>query len=152
MPFGAVAVWYNRCQLDYAALFTPLMQQAEKALQGKSISMSEQSGLTILVITRPKAYIAMMIPHKIFVDDQELGKVRNGKTQTVEVSPGKHLIYVKQSIFVRTNSLPLDCLPNQTIRLQVTQNNSFLQVFLALTGIGRLFLTRRANLTLERLP
>ena len=152
MPFKTITLWYNRCQLDSAALFTPLTQQAEKTLQGKSISMSEQSGLTILKITRSKAYIAMMIPHKIFVDDQEIGKVRNGKTQTVEVSPGKHVIYVKQSIFVRTNSVPLDCLPDQTIHLQVTQNNSFLQVFLALTGIGRLFLTRRANLNLERLP
>ena len=152
MPFGVVALWYNRCRLNSSALVTPHMRQAEKALQGKHIRMSEQSGLTTLIITRPKAYIAMMIPHKIFVDDQELGKVRNGKTKTVEVSPGKHLIYVKQSIFVRSNSVPLDCLPNQTIRLQVTQNNSFLQIFLAVTGIGRLFLTRRSNLNLERLP
>src|SRR5947208_2035612 len=114
--------------------------------------MAEQSTRTILEITRPKTYIAMMIPHKIFVDDQKVGQVRNGKTQTVEVSPGQHVVYVKQSMFVRTDSLTLDCLPKQTIRLQVTQNNSLLQILLGITGIGRLFLLKRANLILERLP
>ena len=114
--------------------------------------MTEQSNLTVLEITRPKTYIAMMIPHKVFVDDQQVSQVRNGKTQRVEISPGQHVIYVKQSMFVRTNSLTLDCMPKETIRLQVTQNNSLLQILLGISGIGRLFLIKRANLYLERLP
>ncbi|MEP7290038.1 MAG: hypothetical protein ABI947_30185 [Chloroflexota bacterium] len=114
--------------------------------------MSAKSNVTLVEITRPNAYIAMMIPHRIFVDDQKIGEVRNGKTQTFEVSPGTHEIYVKQSRFVKSNHLSVECAPNQTIRLQVTQNKPLKQTLLAVTGLGLISLPKRANLYLELLP
>jgi len=114
--------------------------------------MSGKPNVTRLEITRPSAYIAMLVPHRIFVDGKKVGQVRNGKTQTIEVAPGQHEIYVKQSMFVKTDPLTLDCAPNETIRLQVTQIQVTKQALMGITGIGRLFLMRRKNLLLERLP
>src|ERR1041384_3911539 len=113
--------------------------------------MVSSSNLTILEITRAKAYIAMAIPHKVYVDEQKSGEVQNGKTQTFEVSPGQHTVYVKQSMWVQSNSLSLDCSPNQTIRLQVKQNSALSQILLALIPFGGLILKKRDNLTLERI-
>ena len=113
--------------------------------------MTSSSNLTILEITRAKAYIAMAIPHKVFVDEQKIGEVRNGKTQTFEISPGQHNVYVKQSMWVQTNTLSLDCSPNQTIRLLVQQNSALSQILLALVPFGGLILKKRDNLSLVRL-
>ena len=112
--------------------------------------MAGQSTITTLEITRQKAYIAMMVPHRIFVHEQLIGKVRNGETQAFQVGSGQHTIYVRQSLFVVSNSVSLDCLPEQTIHLEVTQNRSVLQIILAVTGIGLMFLPKRHNLNLER--
>ena len=114
--------------------------------------MSTKPNSTILEITRPSAHIAMLVSHKIFVDGKKVGAVRNGKTQTIEVSPGQHEIYVKQSMFVQTNHLILDCAPNETIRLQVSQNKPGQQLLMAMAPAGLFFLRRRNNLFLERLP
>jgi len=96
--------------------------------------MVSSSNNAILEITRPKTYVAMMIPFKVFVDAQQVGTVRNGSTQSFEVTPGHHVIQIKQGRMVRSNTLALDCASNQTIRLQVTQNSLFQQFFRKYTG------------------
>lgn len=90
--------------------------------------------IAFLEVTRPKAYVAMMVPCKIMVDGQKIGEIRNGKTATFEVSAGQHTVQVKQGWLVRSGSLILDCPPNHTIRLQITQNSLFKQLFLKFTG------------------
>src|SRR5262245_60431390 len=104
--------------------------------------------MTVLEITRPKTYVAMLVPHRIFVDDIEIGKVSNGTTRTFEVSPGLHTVQIKQGAMVRSNTLSVNCLPNEITRLQVTQNSLFRQFLLKFTGKK---LSEVTNMTLEPL-
>ena len=96
--------------------------------------MDRLSTRAVIEITRPKSYVAMMIPFKVFVDDQQVGAVRNGSAQSFEISAGQHIIIIKQGRLIRSNDLSLNCSPNQTIRLQVTQNGVFRQFLLKFTG------------------
>ncbi len=105
--------------------------------------------MAVLEITRPKTYVAMLIPYKVFVDDRQIGKVNNGTTDTFEVSPGLHTVQIKQGAMVRSNTLSVNCSPNEVTRLQVTQNSFFRQFLLKFTGKK---LSRGTNMTLESLP
>ncbi len=105
--------------------------------------------MTVLEITRAKTYVAMLVPYRVFVDDVEIGKIANGSTGTFEVSPGLHTVQIKQGRMVRSNTLSIDCLPNASTRLQVTQNGLLRQFLLRYTGKR---LAEVTNMTLERLP
>src|SRR5215470_16306229 len=82
---------------------------------------------TILEFTRSKARLVKAMSHKIFVDGQILGAVCNGRTITLEVTSGRHTVYVSPDLCTRSNELVLHCAPNQTVRLQVTQKIPLLQ-------------------------
>ncbi len=101
----------------------------------------------VLNITRPTSFVAMLVPCKVFVDDQPIGAVQNGKTQAFEVIAGRHVVYIKRGFTVRSNALALDCAPDETIRLQITQNGLLRQFFLRYTGKRMAKIT---SLTLER--
>src|SRR5262245_58825909 len=88
----------------------------------------------VLEITRPTSFVAMLVPCKVFVDDRHIGAVQNGKTQSFEVSAGLHVVYIKRGFTVRSNDLALDCTPDETIRLRITQNGLLRQFFLRYTG------------------
>ncbi len=105
--------------------------------------------MAVLEITRPKTYVAMLVPYKVFVDDRQIGKVNNATTCTFEVSPGLHTVQIKQGTMVRSNTLSVSCLPNEVARLQVTQNGLFRQFLLKFTGKK---LSQVTNMTLEFLP
>ena len=102
-----------------------------------------------LQIARPKTYIAMMVPYKVLVDDQPIGDLRNGQTETFTVSAGHHRVTIKQGRMIRSAEFAADFAPGQTIRLEVMQNPFFRQFLLKFTGKR---LSDVANMTLVRLP
>lgn len=70
-----------------------------------------------LKLYRRQALTGFLSSYSVFVDGQEVGKIKRGRTQTFELPPGRHDVhlYVAQST---SRTLTLDLLPGQTARLE----------------------------------
>lgn len=48
-----------------------------------------------IIISRTSQYPNKFRSYKIFIDDQLVGKVKDGEQISLEVEPGNHSIYIK---------------------------------------------------------
>ena len=45
-----------------------------------------------IIINREKSFVGCLVGFKIYVDNNYVGKVKNGKTLIIEVTPGEHVL------------------------------------------------------------
>ncbi|MDJ0714891.1 MAG: signal peptidase I [Prochloraceae cyanobacterium] len=68
---------------------------------------------------------------RVYIDREQVGRIRNGSEERYQVSPGLHTIQIKID-FYRSRSLEVNVLPNQIINLRCGQNISNLFKLLVL--------------------
>lgn len=56
-----------------------------------------------LTLTRPKEFVGSLIKFKIFIDNNEVGTIKNGETVVLNVSPGNHTISFNKTMVQNIN-------------------------------------------------
>ena len=75
--------------------------------------MSAQSTIEL---QRGSAYTDRVRAYKVLVDGQEVGTIKNGKTETFNVAPGRHDVMLKID-WATSPTLTVDAPPGGTVRL-----------------------------------
>ena len=73
---------------------------------------------TKIIISRPSRSYNMLRGYKIFIDDRQVGKLSNGKTQEFEVMPGLHTVTAKID-WCRSQHLTIHIREGETKYLEV---------------------------------
>lgn len=70
-------------------------QQMNNFYNQQNVNVNTQNynnGTYKLTLTRPKGFVGSLIKFKIFIDDNEVGTIKNGETVVLNVSYGNHTI------------------------------------------------------------
>lgn len=62
--------------------------------QSQNMNDNYQNGTYKLILNRKKMYVASLVAFKIFIDNVMVGKIKNGQTLTLDVTPGQHEISI----------------------------------------------------------
>ncbi len=49
-----------------------------------------------LTLTREKSFVGCLVSFKIYIDNEKVGKIKNGKTLVLDVTPGQHVITINK--------------------------------------------------------
>jgi hypothetical protein len=71
----------------------------------------------VLRVVRGKAYVSYAVSFNILVDGVNLGRVGNGATTQLLLSPGRHTFQITQTLGYRSKKLDADCGPGDQIEL-----------------------------------
>ncbi len=55
------------------------------------------NGTYKLILNRQKNFVASLVAFKVYVDDNLVGKIKNGKSLIVDITPGPHVITINKS-------------------------------------------------------
>jgi hypothetical protein len=69
---------------------------------------------TYVKVVRGKHYVCYFRKYKIFINDQEEGKIAREQEVVIQISPGTHTIYTKVD-WVKSNAFEFDINAGQTI-------------------------------------
>lgn len=97
------------------------MEELERAWHGPSSSDGHSTGKTNnaqLTITRNGASDFQDRQVYLFVDDEPLGKLRYGRTMSMEIAPGRHRVRAFNTLFSHT--VEIDAVPGEHVRLRCT--------------------------------
>jgi len=61
------------------------------------------NGTYRLTLTRPKEFVGSLIKFKIFIDNNEVGTIKNGETVVLNVSSGNHIISFNKTMDQKIN-------------------------------------------------
>lgn len=81
-------------QLEDGVKFCGSCGAAQNAVQQATVQ-SPQS--TTIQISRTWRFVNFLFDEEIYIDDVKIGAVSNGKSQTFNISPGKHKLQVKMT-------------------------------------------------------
>jgi len=81
-----------------------------------------------IIIDRPQKYLHMFAKLWIFIDGEKKAYVKNGKTVSLEVNPGKHEIYVEMD-YLKSNKLEVTVDPKETVHLECGSTLRGVKVF-----------------------
>ncbi len=73
-----------------------------------------------LILKRQKAFVASLIAFKIFIDNVEVGKIKNGETISLEITPGQHEISINKN-----NPIIINVIGDMTADVVVFGSNNF---------------------------
>jgi hypothetical protein len=93
-------------------------------------------------ITREKAYVDKVRAHKVLIDGTEVGKIKEGETESYPVTPGSHDVVLKID-WATSPTVTVDVAPGASAKLRTRPNGN------ALTAIFYAFFARKTYLTLE---
>lgn len=68
----------------------------------------------------------------VFVDGNKIGTINNGKEESFAISPGKHLMVLKDTMWSKTQTISLDLAPEQKKTFECGVTNSCQKQLVAL--------------------
>lgn len=71
-----------------------------------------------LVIERPRSLVSIYRNYKIIIDNEVVGKIKNGEKITVPIIEGEHIFYVKID-WVKSNVLKFSLASNEIININI---------------------------------
>lgn len=92
----------------------------------------------LIHVERDKSMKDAMRAYKVIVDGETVGRVRRGKSVSVDVAPGRHEVWMKID-WTKSASMELDLQPGEEATLICAPNTS------ALEGEGRALLNATAG-------
>lgn len=98
-------------------------------------------------ITRKYAMMDLFRAYKILLDDEEVGRIKNGKMLEIEVSPGTHLLQLKID-WCTSNQVEFKC-RDEIIEFECGNNFTGKKVF---SGVLNTLGTRGDYLWLRQKP
>ena len=72
---------------------TNLEEQVTSEMQ----AVSQNYGPYKLTLRRPKSFVGCLVAYKIYIDDQKVGKIKNGGTFEIELPAGNHSISLNKN-------------------------------------------------------
>lgn len=63
-----------------------------------NIQQNVNNGIYKLTLTRQKAFVGSLVKFKIFIDDNQVGTIKNGETVTLNVSSGNHILSLNKTL------------------------------------------------------
>jgi hypothetical protein len=93
-------------------------------------------------IAREKAYVDKARAHKVLIDGTEVGRIKEGETQSFPVAPGAHEVVLKID-WATSPAVTVDVAPGSTAKLRTRPNGN------PLTAIFYALFARKKYLTLE---
>lgn len=116
------------------------IEELERAWHGPSSGDGHSTGKinnAQLSITRNGASDFQDRQVYMFVDDQPLGKLRYGKTMSLEIAPGRHRVRAFNTLFSHT--VDVDAVPGEHVRLRCTNGMPtagwLMMIFLHVTAL-----------------
>jgi hypothetical protein len=114
--------------------------ELERAWHGPSSGEGYSTGKinnALLSITRNGASDFQDRQVYMFVDDQPLGKLRYGKTMSLEIAPGRHRVRAFNTLF--SHRIEIDAVPGEHVRLRCTNGMPtagwLMMIFLHVTAL-----------------
>lgn len=91
------------------------------------------TGHATITLVRQAAHPNRIRAYRVFVDDREVATVKNGSTTTVDISAGKHQLFVKVD-WVRSAPLELVVQPGDNVHVDCLTSPDPMQILLASFG------------------
>jgi len=105
---------------EQGSYVTPLTFRLPMRIRKDLIADEEElfEEVTIVLYREPKFY-GKALSWGIHIDDKKVGSIGNGKTETISISPGEHIIFIKGNGGT-SKKIPLDLNPGDSITLNCT--------------------------------
>ncbi len=99
--------------------------EKEKPHRNKQIKMPE------LIVKRKKEFTFGLIGVNIYLDDKKIGRLKSGEVKKWNISKGKHTLFAKGGLILKSQKITFDTNENDIIALKIRSfGNGYVKSFL----------------------
>ncbi|WP_430510532.1 hypothetical protein [Gottfriedia solisilvae] len=74
-----------------------------------------------IIISRTSQYVNKLRSYKVYINNKVVGKIKDGEELTLEVTPGKHSIYLEID-WCKSNNIMFDSMQNEITQFNCGSN------------------------------